>query len=750
MLRRVGFRPGSAAAKGRISAGAAAVLACAATALGCGEGGRAPDVLLVTLDTVRADRLGCYGRGGGATPVLDRLAAEGLVAEQAIAVAPLTLPSHASILTGLYPPRHGVRDNDDFRLGASGATLAERFRERGYLTAAAVGSLVLASSQGLDRGFEVYDEPEGGLPDVSRGAALAYRRLVERRAAEVTDAALRAVARSGDRPFFLWVHYFDPHADYEPPSPWRERFPAQPYEGEIAYVDAEVGRLLDGLGARGRSSDLLVAVVADHGEGLGEHGEATHGVLLYETTLRVPLVLRWPGRIAPGTRVREPVSIADLAPTILDLLGLPPIAGAEGRSFAAAARGEAAPPRGPIYSETLYGERAFGWARLVAMREGAIKLVDAPEPELYDLDRDPHERRDLASISPGELGERRRRLRDLLGEIAAGEPGPPGAPDGERRVLLESLGYVSSGSPAEGRRDRPNPNRLVGAAQAYLEAKHFVSLGRLAEAEAKLRDVIAADPGNPAALALGGAIRFALGLRDEGIARLERAARAAPGVYEYRRNLADAYHGAGRLDEAADAWRAAVGIRPRSAEARFALGNVLFAMRDDRGAIDSYREALRLAPEWAPALAALGVAEERGGDVEAALRSHRRAVAADPLFFEAWNRIGVLEERRGRLAEARTAYESGLGARPDDPGLLFNHAKSCLRLGDLGAARASAERLLAEDASHPAARFLLARVLEDSGELEGSRALLREFVAEPGADPRLVAEAREKLGRAGP
>lgn len=728
-------------------------MACAAFLAACGGGERAarpPDVLLVTLDTVRADRLGCYGYAGGTTPFLDRIAAEGLRMDQAIAVAPLTLPSHTSILTGLYPPRHGVRDNADFRLGASGVTLAERFRERGYFTAAAVGSLVLASSQGLNRGFDVYDEPSARPMPVPRGVKFAFRRIGERRAAEVTDAALRAVERSGDRPFFLWVHYFDPHSDYDPPQPWSERFASRPYDGEIAYTDAEIGRLLERLEARGRSSDMLVAVVADHGEGLGEHGETTHGVLLYEATLRVPLLLRWPGRIPPGTRVREPASGVDLAPTMLDLLGLPPMEGAQGRSFAAAARGGEIRPRGPLYSESLYGEHAFGWARLLALREGTVKLLDAPEPEIYDLAEDPSEKHDLAPASPGEVRERRERLRNLIAEIGPETYGSPAGMDADRRALLESLGYVSAGGPAAGRRDRPNPNRLMAAAEAYLDARRSLSLGRLEEAEKMLRRVLAADPGNPAALALDGAIQVSLGRREEGIARLERAVRAAPGVYENVRNLADAYHTAGRLDEAAEAWRAALGIQPESAEARFALGNVLFAKSDDPGAIASYREALRLDPGWAPALAALGVAYERGGDAEAALASLREAVAADPGFFEAWNRLGVLEEKRGRLAEARAAYEGGLEARPGDAGLLFNHAKACLRLGDLAAARASGERLLAGEASHPAARFLLASILESSGDAERARALLREFVAQPGADPRLVAEAREKLGGMAP
>ena len=344
------------------------------------EASAKPSVLLISIDTTRADRLGCYGRLDASTPNLDRWATEGVVFENAVTSVPITLPAHASLMSGLLPHGHGVRDNGIYRVPDEPPTLAALLAEAGYDTAAVVGAAVLDRQYGLDRGFESYEDSVGPM-----GLAIA-----ERDAAAVTSAAA-AAARSLRKPFFLFVHYYDPHAAYSPPTPFAERFRPDLYQGEIAYVDEQVGRLRRELEGLGLLEDTVVVITSDHGESLGEHGEPTHGVFLYQATLRVPLIIvapkRWPG----GRRVAALASLIDVPPTLLELTGVRVPDGLDGRSLAPAVDGAAAGARWlPLESE--FGYNSYGWAPLSGITDGALKWIDAPEPELYDLVTDPAER----------------------------------------------------------------------------------------------------------------------------------------------------------------------------------------------------------------------------------------------------------------------------------------------------------------------------------------------------------------------
>ncbi|MBZ5640068.1 MAG: sulfatase-like hydrolase/transferase, partial [Acidobacteriia bacterium] len=605
--------------------GTALVLASA----GCGGSSRRAaevrtNLLLVTLDTTRADRLGCYGYKRAETPRLDRLAAEGMLAEHAVAVAPLTLPSHVSILTGLYPPRHGVRDNADFRLPGVETTLAEHLKGQGYSTAAVVGSLVLSGSLGLDQGFDHYDEPGARRRPAVEGALAVYRPIVERPASEVTDAAIAALDRIGGGPFFLWVHYYDPHHPYTPPPPYASRFADRPYDGEIAYADAELGRLLDDLKRRGLLDRTLVVVTADHGESLGEHGEETHGLFLYDAAIRVPLILRMHGAIPEGRRFDGLVSAVDLVPTALDLMSLPPLAGTQGRSFAGAARGGSLADREPAYSEAIYAERVYGWAPTYALREVSSKFIEAPEPEIYELAGDPGETRNLAGSRGADVESWRRRLASVQQGFGRADASARETMDSDARAKLLSLGYLSGGASKVERTSRPDPKRLVAEHVRFLQAKSLVGAGRPKDALALVTQVLRADPENPAALALSGTLLFSGGRREPGLSQLEAAARSAPGVYENQWNLANALHLSGRLAEAARAYRAALALQPSAAEARYALGNALYGTGDAAGAVREYNEALRLglaSPAVHTALASALAASGDLGGAEAALRA---------------------------------------------------------------------------------------------------------------------------------
>ena len=412
-------------------------------------------MVIITLDTTRADYLPVYGFMDAAMPHLDRLAREGVVFDQATSVAPLTLPAHCSLFTGLFPPRHGVRDNGDRPLSPQHTTLAETVRAHGFSTGAFVGSVVLDADRGLAQGFDTY----GGVVDarVSQRAPGPPRR---RPGDEVVTDAIRWIEGIGDSRFFLWAHLYDPHRPYDPPEPFRSRY-TDPYLAEIAFADAQIGRLLEALERRKLLDRTIVVVAADHGESLGDHGERDHGIFVYESVLRVPLIIRGPG-ISPR-RVADVVRLVDVMPTVLDLLGVPrpPL---DGMSLVAALHGDPQHVELDAYSESQYPLR-FGWSPLRALRAGRYKMIDAPRPELYDLDRDPFEERNLYAERRDVARAFAQRLATFEHDIAL-KPRTDGAdplPSGELQQRLAALGYIGSGAarrPSDAH-DLPDPKDCI-------------------------------------------------------------------------------------------------------------------------------------------------------------------------------------------------------------------------------------------------------------------------------------------------
>jgi arylsulfatase A-like enzyme len=486
----------------RLAIGFAALLLTACSR-GDGRAALRPSLVLITLDTVRADHLGCYGDAAAETPALDRLAREGVRFAQASSAVPLTLPSHSSLLSGLLPLHHGLRNNGSGVFPEGTATLATVLSGQGWRTGAFVGAFVLDHRFGLARGFDVYDD------EIERDPNAGESLEAERPGRVVMDRALAWLSGSGEtkgpaRPFFLWVHLYDAHAPYTPPSPWRERHPGRPYDGEIAEVDAQVGRLMAELEHRGLAASTVVAVAADHGEGLGEHGELTHGLLLYEPTLRVPLLVRAPG-VPAGQVVKTPVSLVDVAPTLAGLLGTSlPAPHLDGRDLSAALRNGGEPAPADIYAETQY-PAIFGWSPLAALRRRDLKYIAAPRPELYDLSHDPGEKKSLETDTTT--------LKGFAARVAALEAGAVQAPrgsalDSEARARLASLGYVSgtAGStpaaraPAPGTSSAPDPKLLVDLFQRFERAHNGLKSGQPGEAARALADLsalVAADPRNP-------------------------------------------------------------------------------------------------------------------------------------------------------------------------------------------------------------------------------------------------------------
>ena len=435
-----------------------------------------PNVLLVTIDTLRADHVGCYGWTRASTPTIDALASRGVRFETAVAHAPLTGPSHASILTGQIPLGHGFRNNSGFTLSPGVKTAAEDFRQAGYRTAAFVSGFPLDRRFGFDRGFDTYDDR---LPKGNDRRRTPY---VERFADATTDAVLAlagSACQTPQRPWFLWVHYYDPHAPYEPPGDLAERYRDAPYDGEIAFVDQQLGRLLHAIDAKNEPARTVVLITADHGESLGEHGEGTHGIFVYDATLRVPWVMTGPQ--IPAGRVSPTVARSiDVLPTLADYAGLPRRRDVDGRSLRPAADGQAMSDA-PSYAESLYPELELGWAPLYAWRTANFKFIKAPRPELYDLEQDRSETKNQAQEERARAADMARTLDDALLHAAPPTATAPVDPEAaerlralglrERRARLTSGGYGAARS--EGR------HSSVAAAQSrHVRGAHGAGASR--------------------------------------------------------------------------------------------------------------------------------------------------------------------------------------------------------------------------------------------------------------------------------
>jgi arylsulfatase A-like enzyme len=466
-----------------------------------------PSVLLITLDTTRADALGCYGAKGDPTPHLDRLAARGVRFENAFAPCPITLPSHTTMLTGLYPPEHGLRDNSPRALPSSVPVVTEAFKDEGYHTAAFVSAEPLARKWGLARGFRLYNDALDQRP-----SPLTPR---ERRGDDTTRIArlwLKAMAKS-KKPFFLWVHLFDPHLPYAAPSSFRKRFPESPYAAEVAFMDDCIGDLLDALEEEGRLGSTAVLVAGDHGESLGEHGEPTHAHLIYGSTLRVPLICTWPSHWRDRGVVNQPVGLVDLAPTLYHLLGrVPPPHSGQSLLDVLAGKREEPDPR-PLYAESLYDFLHFGWAPLYSVRAGSRHLIQADgNYELYDLESDPGESKDLVSDRPADLRPLKIRLARLRASLTEPPPSASGVLDAPPGYLQAPHAQPTLQKDADREGKRRIPMKAIGDVPTFEHVKNLSfrnDLKELSEAESRLAGLLEKDPDNPSYRYWAGRIQLA-------------------------------------------------------------------------------------------------------------------------------------------------------------------------------------------------------------------------------------------------
>jgi len=600
------------------------------------------NVFVVTIDTLRPDHLHCYGYANIQTPNLDALAQRGVLFENAVAQAPLTPPSHASIFTGQYPTVHHVRNTGGFILPSSSRPLARILQEQGWDTAAFVSSAVLKKVIGFNNGFDLYDDQ---MP--RQGNKEEFGEDAERRGGDTVDRAVHWLSRQSGKPYFLWVHLYDPHLPYDPPDFFKQKYRGRPYDGEIAYTDQQLGRLLEAVGKKAPAGKTIIAVLSDHGESLSEHGEFTHGVFLYDATLRIPFLMSGTG-IPAGSRVKQQVRSIDFLPTLLALLGGKPPANIQGVNLVPAFSGKTV-DTAISYEETLYPKLALGWAELRGIRTNRWKYIRAPKPELYDLAQDPKETTNVLREHPAEVERLSAQLTDVVGN-GGSEKVEAKMVDERQMAQLRSLGYLSGFSPQgydlNGR--GPDPKDQVGILKLLYAAENPAAPLPEARRIALLQQALREDPNNPSLYhQVGGELektgRYAEALRlyqtalqhgvengrlhsriadlslrkgnkDAAIVEYEKAAQFNPSDLESQTNLATAYLEKGRASDAERVFKFVVASDPDSAVGHNGLGLIAIQKHDMPSARAEFEKAVQIDPDLVEAQMNLGLIYEMAGD----------------------------------------------------------------------------------------------------------------------------------------
>jgi len=716
-----------------------------------GPGAGPTSVLLISVDTLRADRLGSYGYQAAATPVLDALAARGLRFDQAATVVPLTLPAHSSLMTGTFPAFHGVRDNGSFYLDESTTTIAEVLQPRGYRTGGFVGAFVLDRRWGIAQGFgDYFDEFDLSKFEMAGGLDAA-----QRPGREVVDRALAWLEQDTTQPFFAWVHLYDPHAPYTPPEPYRSQFPATAqgaYDGEVAATDAQIGRLIASLEASGRLASTIVVVVGDHGEMLGEHGEQQHGFFVYDAAVRIPLIVAGPE--VPAREVRDQVRIVDVMPTILELVGAEIPDAVQGASLLPFGRGEALDLL--AFSETWYPRYHYGWSELTAIRDGRYKFIAAPRRELYDIQADPGELKDLSAENPRMADALERGLRDMATKIAAqAVVQQPRAVDPAVEQQLRALGYVASSVTRAALEDKPrgDPKDKIGLYNLLKRAAQDSVEGRVDDGIAKVREVLAADPEVIEAFTMLGNMHTKAGRPADAIAAYQRALAVDPEHEGAAWSLALAYRTAGKDDEARAGFERVLQLNPRGAKPLYQLAELSMAKGQFAEAAALLEKGLTLDADRAAFLVRLGEARIELKQFDAAKKALTEAIAAKGDQAMAHFDLGLVHEAQGELPAAAAAYEAEIKVSPKLYQPHFNLAKLLSKSGRATEALTHFRAAVEKKPDFGTGYLYLAKAALDAGDLkEAEQAAVRGLASAP--DPAMaplghyvLADVYSRLGR---
>lgn len=669
------------------------------------------NVLVITLDTTRADRIGAYGDRNAATPNLDRLAQEGVLFEQAVTAAPLTLPAHSTLFTGLLPPRHGVRDNGGYVLDPRHTTLARSLKDAGFSTGAFVGAFVLDSKWGLNHGFDTYVDKF----DVSKYKSISLGD-VARRGDEVVQNAMPWLEQHAGGRFFAWLHFYDAHSPYDPPEPFKSQFRDHPYAGEISFVDQQIGRVLRWLDTKGLTDKTIVIAVGDHGESLNEHREGTHGLFIYEATTRVPLIVRTPDDAMRGRRVRAVVRAEDVMPTVLDLLGRTAPAGIQGQSLVPLMSGESGDLNLDAYSESLYARNHYGWSDLRALRSGRFKFIATTRPELYDLERDPEELTNLYAERRPLADRMAQELRRLAAEDAAVETGPS-AVDPETRERLAALGYIGSFTHAS-RQDGealPDPKDKIDIFNLMTSARESNGKDSAESAIDRLRRVVAMDPNILDAWIMLGNEYFRKYEFRLALEQYKRALSIRPDYDLATINLAGAYRALGDYDAAIVGYERYLQKDPKNAWVRYQMGELFVDLDQLDKAESAFQQALADDTRVAAARNALGVVAFKRGDLSKAEQEIRAAIAQKPDVKLAHYNLALVAERRGDVQTAIREYRTEIETQPNAYKAAFNLAKLYEQIGNASAQEAAYRKALELNPGFAEGYFYLAKLYLDQG-----------------------------------
>ena len=695
------------------------------------RGDRDFNVILITVDTLRADKLGCYGSPRVKTPAMDAFAAAGIRYENCIAQTPLTLPSHTTIMTGTLPIHHGVRDNGGFVVPSELVTMAEAFKARGYETAAFVAAYVLDAKWGLDQGFDTYFDKF----DLSRFERISLGE-VQRPANEVIDEAIGWLDRKKDGKFFAWIHLYDPHTPYEPPEPFRSEYPQSPYLGEIAYADSQIARLWDHLGRAGLQDNLFLVLAADHGESLGEHDEGTHGFFIYQAALHVPLIFVTPFPDLRGVTSAETVALADVLPTVCEMAGLAGPAGVQGRSLVPSFFRPSAAPERLAYAESFYPRYHYGWSELKSVQDGRYKLIIAPVPELYDLDRDPGEEKNLVYLEKGVFEDLTARAEALMAEAGRGALEVDlGKVDEETREKLAALGYVGSftdSSKLQGKK-LADPKDKIGVFNELTKARETGLGGDPDAAILAISAIIAEDPTiADAHFALGNVFNKARRF-EEAVAAFKRSLELKPDDAFAVINVAASYQAMGRFDEAETFVLDHIASGFEDAQLYFLLGNIQVHGGAPEKAVPYFEKCLEMNPRSASAhngLAAVYLNREAEGDLALAEEHLSAAAAINPTLLSLRYNTAQLREKQGRLAEAAGLYLQELEDAPKTHKALFNLSRVYRQMGREDDELVMLKKTIEVEPDFPVAYFYLARIHLGRGQdYEGAIALVQKGIA---------------------
>jgi choline-sulfatase len=622
---------------------------------------RRPNVLLITIDTLRADHVGCYGAKNIETPTLDAIARDGIVFDRAISQVPLTWPSHAAILTGTYPFQNGVRDFTGHPLSPQFRTIAQAFKQAGYATGAVISSFVLDRSWGLARGFDYYDDAFSATAFQQRDLA-----LVDRKAQESVDHALNWLEKTPKRPFFLWLHLYDPHSPYDPPEPYRTLYKDHLYDGEIAYADHELGRLIASLKHRGAYENSVIAFVSDHGESLGDHGEQEHGFFIYNSTIHVPLIIKPPApRRFQQDHIVQPVEITAISPTLLELAG---VKDAIKEQFQTSSLLMTEDTEQAAYSETLYPFSSFGWSPLHSLQTKQYHFIDAPEPELYDIVQDPREKHNLVEQQPAVVAVLKSKMRQRV------EHNPFQQRTSNTNSLnpassekLRALGYVVYEAPVSDGTTSHNladPKNKLMEFNAILRAQDAFHAGDYGTAETLLADVQARDPEMYLLPFMKGEAALRQEKWDEAGTEFRNCLKLNPNFDQAMTGLARALAKSGNSAEAKTWLQRAIKQNPQDFRAWYELARIEGDSADKNSAIADYKKVLAIQPSFSLAHRDLGMLYFGLKNYSQAAPHLSQATHSGLEDAELFNFLGICYSRTGQLQKATESYNNTLKLDP--------------------------------------------------------------------------------------